>query len=290
MGKNVFLNGNIVDINKAVIPVTDRGFLYGDGIFETLRVYDGFPFQLKAHLKRLAFSAQQLGIVLPSLEEIESNLKKLICSNGTKDGVLRITVSRGASKQRSLVEEDLKSNILIQTFDLPQIPESNYSRGVNALSIEDNRGEICHFKSTNLLPNIVTKKLALQKNCFEAIMVSKRGFVTEGTTSNVFGVIDGNLITPPVGKKVLNGVTRQVIIKIADQYGIRVHEDALMGNELSIVSELFVTNSVIEIMPVTFINDNMISDGHAGKITTRLLNGYRTVINSWLKTQKQTVV
>lgn len=288
MGTNVILNGKLSDINKAVIPVTDRGFLYGDGVFETLRIYDGFPFQLKAHLNRLDFSAKQLDIALGDKEEIQKQIKRLTDSNNIKDGIARITVTRGTSKQRALLEEGLQPNILIQTHELPEYPESIYKRGVNIITIEDNRSELCHIKHTNLLPNMFSKKQAGANKAFEAVLISKRGFVTEGATSNVFGLIDDTLITPPPSKKVLNGITRQVVIKIAHEFGFRVEEDALMGHELSIVKELFITNSVIEVLPVTLVDGKMVGDGHVGQTTSKLMNGYKTVVNNWLKTLKVT--
>ena len=289
MGTHVFLNGIILPFEKAVIPITDRGFLYGDAVFETVRAYDGFPFQLKAHLNRLGFSATQLDIKLEDLSSIETAIKNLLEKNELKDGVLRITVSRGISNKRALLEDITEPTVLIQTEELPEIPESYYSEGVKAVTMTDNRNELCHLKNTNLLPSIIGKKNAYRKNAYEAIMISKRGFVTEGTTSNVFGVIDGTLITPPAGNKVLNGITRQVIIKIARELSIRIEEDALMGNELSIVSELFITNSVIEILPVTSVDDNKISSKTVGEITKKLHSGYRTVIKNWLSNLKTPV-
>ena len=139
MGTNVFLNGKITDIKDAVIPVTDRGFLYGDGVFETVRIYNGHPFQLQYHLKRLQFGANQLDINLPEKDEIEKSCQQLIKQNDSDNSVLRITVSRGTTSKRALVEDGLEPNILIQINDLLDLLESFYKEVARDITTEGER-------------------------------------------------------------------------------------------------------------------------------------------------------
>lgn len=283
MGSNVYLNGEILPIEKAQISVADRGFLYGDGLSEAIRFYKRAPFMLKSHLNRLQQSAADLGISLASNEELKQATFKVIAANDIDEGSLRLTVTRGNSIAKSLYEEIEKPNILISIspLDLEQIARCH--SGVKAISGEDVRSAISNHKNTSMLASVISYKQVLEKNAFDMIQITRRGFVTEGLRTNVFVVLDGILLTPPVSKRVLVGVTRQTVINIAQRNGIKVEEDAIVGQDLQGAEEIFLTNSLREVVPVTSLNNQPIASGQIGPITSQIQKAYRLLIENWLQ-------
>lgn len=284
MGEIVYLNGSLVPIESAFISINDRGFLYGDGVFETLPAYKKIPFRLNAHIERLYKSLKDLKINFSmSPEELRKAVFQVIRANDYDDAVVRITVTRGNSKRRNLNEDILTPNIIIKVSKyLPQ-PQNLYNQGVDTVIVEDIRGVYCNYKSLNFLPNIIAKESATANGAFEAIMVTRRGFVTEGATSNVFAVIDNIIITPPADKKVLDGTTRRAVIELAKGLEKRVEEDALIKQDLFAAGEIFLTSSLMGIMPVTKINKTPVGDGQVGSVTNQLQQTYRRFVDSWIE-------
>ncbi|RJQ31775.1 MAG: branched-chain amino acid aminotransferase [Actinobacteria bacterium] len=283
MGEVVYLNGRIVPKDQALVSIDDRGFMYGDGVFETLRTYQKVPFRLGAHLNRLLDSLKALDIELSlTPQEIQKAVLETLRANDFDEAVIKITVTRGNSSKRGLFESGIKSNVIITASQLEPYSTDFYSRGVKVITVEDQRGGICNHKSLNYLPNVLARRSAEESQAFEAVMVTRRGFVTEGSVSNVFAVLDDIIMTPPADKKVLAGTTRQVVLELAKGLGFRLEEDALIKQDLFAASEVFLTNSLMEIMPVSQVDDSSIGDGRPGRLTSSLLENYRRFVDSWL--------
>ncbi len=283
MGANVYLNGQILPAESAKIGINDRGFLFGDGLIESFRTYKQAPFMLKSHLNRLEQSAKAVGINLPDIEELKQATYKVIESNNIAEGKIRITVTRGNSVNNALYEDVASPNILITVEDLNAGGNfSSEQAGVKAISGEDKRSLVSEHKNSSMLASIVSYRQALERGAFDMIQITRRGFVTEGLRSNVFIVLDGILLTPPVSKRVLPGITRQIVINMAQRNGIKVEEDAIVGQDLPDAEEIFLTNSIREIVPITTLNNAPIASGQVGKITNTLQKGYKMLVNSWL--------
>ncbi len=285
MGENVYLNGDIISKNEASIPITDRGFLYGDALIETLRTYKRAPFMLQSHLNRLTDSADELGIKIGrSQKELKEAVYDVVKANNIEEAIIRITLTRGNSVKRSLFENLEQSNLLITIapIDLEAVNET--CEGASAITGLDKRGMLSSHKSTSMLPSIIAFKQAQENGAFDMIQISKRGFVSEASRANVFVVLDGILLTPMTGDQVLSGITRKVVIEVAQRNGIKAEEDAIVAQDLSSTEEIFLTNSLYEIVPITSLDNKPIASGEVGPITKRLQNGYRMLVENWLET------
>jgi D-amino acid aminotransferase len=279
MGKTAYLNGRLVPSEEACVSVLDRGFLYGDGLFETMRTYNGTPFLVGTHIDRLLWGAAKIGLELKvSKDELKKAVYDTVKANGFGDAVIRLTVTRGIAAERLKVSPDMKPTIVITCDELKDIAASHYDRGVDVISVTDTRSDLALIKSLNYLPNALAKHEADKKGAFEAVFVTKKGFVTEGATSNVFAVLDGILITPPLVEKVLPGITREVVKTLATKEDIRFNEDAIIVDEIKDAEEVFITNQMIEIVPVRSFDGDAIGNDCPGHITDRISNAYRRFI------------
>lgn len=283
MGNNVYLNGQILPIEKAKISVNDRGFLYGDALIETLRTYKSVPFMLKSHLSRLLESAQILDFKIGALEEYKDAVYNLIRANGIEEAVIRITLTRGDSQERNLVEIPDRPNLLISMMPLDTEEIARSQSGVLAISGEDRRSTYSKYKTSSMMPSIMAYKQAKDNGAFDIIQIIPRGFVTEASRCNVFVIIDGMILTPPVDNRVLPGVTRKLVIDIAKRNNLKVEEDAVMGQDLATAEEIFLTNSLYEVVPVISLNNKPIADGQKGPITQQIQKAYRTLVDAWLE-------
>ena len=284
MGKNVYLNGKIIPADEAKISVNDRGFLYGDALFETLRSYKKAPFMLKSHLTRLLESAQEIGFSMNiDAEAIKKAVYEVVEANDIEDGSLRITLTRGDSEKRALYEQLEQPNLLVTLTSLNTDDINSAGTGVKAISGSDKRSAVSNHKNNSMLASVMSYKEAMEKNAFDMIQITKRGFVTEGTRSNVFIVLDGILLTPPSDNYVLPGITRKVVLNIAQKNGIKVEEDAIVGQDLPHAEEMFLTNSLYEIVPVTSFNEEPIANGSKGEITQKVQNAYKMLVDHWLE-------
>ena len=283
MGENVYLNGKILPANNAKISIHDRGFLYGDGLIETLRIYKKAPFMLKSHLNRLMESASQIGYGAGiDTDSIKKAVLEVIKANTVDNGSIRITLTRGNSEKRALYESLDQPNVLITITDSNSDEIEKVQQGVKAISGSDKRGMISNYKNNSMLASVLSYKEAVDKDAFDIIQITKKGFVTEGTRSNVFMVLDGILLTPPIDSNVLPGITRKVVLNIAQKNDVKVEEDAIVGQDLQQAEEIFLTNSLFEVIPVTSLNESSVATGAVGDITQKIQTGYKMLVSSWL--------
>ncbi len=283
----VYLNDKFVPQEEAVVSVFDHGFLYGDGVYETLRAYRGWVFQFAEHLARLERSASRIQLHLPvSRERLAGLVRESLSRNQLQEAYLRITVSRGAG-EIGLDPALCKSpTLVIITRPFQPYPESLYTEGVSVIVAKTRRNlpEALppQVKSLNFLNNILAKMEAKAAGAHEALMLNHRGDVTEGTTSNIFAVQGGRLRTPSVECGILEGITRGLVLQLASELGIPSEETRLTVEDLLRAEECFLTNTTQEVLPVTQVNGTRIGNGRPGEITRRLHASFRACLDRFL--------
>ncbi|MGG3914949.1 D-amino-acid transaminase [Rossellomorea vietnamensis] len=266
----VFVNGELIDRDKAKVDIEDRGYQFGDGIYEVIRVYDGNTFTMKEHMERLYQSAEKMKLSIPYEEaDFTSKLLHLIDLNGVKDGIVYLQVTRGVSvRQHHFPSEDVVGSVVAYTKDFP-VPAHQMQQGVTAKLVEDIRWLRCDIKSLNLLGNLLAKQEAASEGHFEAIL-HRGGTVTEGSSSNAFMVKNRVIYTHPVTNLILNGITRRVIEDLCSKNGISFQEETFSVSELMAADEVFIASTTSEVMPVVAIDGQEIGEGTPGAVTRRL--------------------
>lgn len=267
MTDNVYLNGEYLPIQTAKISVLDRGFLFGDGVYEVIPVYKGRIFRVQEHLKRLAASLANIRLANPFSDEQWLAIFQPFLDD-SKDQSLYLQITRGvAAKRDHAFPEHVQPTVFVMCSDIK--PFAGKFMGIKAISLTDTRWHLCHIKAITLLANILLRQEALDADCAEAILV-KDGLVTEGAASNVFAVIDGQLVTPLNNGAILAGITRDVILELASAQGIPTSERDLTLAELRHASEVWVTSSTREIIPVIELDGKQIGTGMPGLLFQQL--------------------
>lgn len=276
MKLKIYLNGKFVTQEKAVISIFDHGFLYGDAVFETLRVYEGELFKPELHIQRLYRSADAIKLKLPETKNgFLRILEKTIRVNKLKEALVRLTITRGAGKIGLL--PSLCKSPAVLVIPTPFIPYSKLHRK-NGVSIITSRyrkstraGLPSNVKSGNYLLAVLAKEEAHTRKAFDAVYLDERGNITEGTTSNIFIVTKSSvLMTPPLASPILQGVTRRTILEIAKKYGLRAVEKHIPLSLALNAKEAFLANTSMEIMPVTRWDGKKIGNGKPGALTQKL--------------------
>lgn len=259
----VYLNGQYLPLSEAKISVMDRGFLFGDAIYEVIPSYSGKLFHFRRHIERLENSLSSIRLENPySREQWQEILTSLL--DGSQDQSVYVQVTRGVAGKR---DHAFPEHAVPTVFAMasPIVPFSNLEAGVKAMSIEDSRWQLCNVKATALLANILLRQQAIEQGCVEAILV-RDGYVTEGAASNIFAIIDGVLITPPKGHEILPGVTRDVILELARENDIPCSEDIISLDALQMADEIWLTSSTREIVPVVQLDGTTVANGKPGPI------------------------
>jgi branched-chain amino acid aminotransferase len=274
-----YINGKIVTLEKASLPVLDRGFLYGDGVFESLRTYDKKPFQLEGHLKRLISSAKLIRIrKLPTVAELKSAVLKTVAANNFPESYIKIIITRGDIKGHGLDPQNVASKPRIIVLVEPQspLPKKIIEQGWKAIisSIVKPDVPTSRIKSLNYTNSILAKIEAKKYAANEAFLLDSKGNLAEGTISNVFIIKNGVIITPPREAPILPGLTRNLAIKLARQSAFKVVEKLITPKDLYTADECFITFSGAGIIPITRIWKRKLSSGRCGYITASLINLY----------------
>ncbi len=274
----VYLNGEYLPLSEAKVSVLDRGFLFGDGVYEVIPSYTGNLFRLKDHIARLQTSLERIRLELSySLEKWLEILFPLLDKG--KDQFIYLQITRGVAPKRDhAFPKNPQPTIFASCSDIQ--PVSDLELGVKALTMEDNRWEMCNVKATTLLANILLKQEAIEQGAAEAIL-HKQGGVTEGATSNLFAVINNVLTTPKKSTDILPGITRQVVLELAKNNDIPVNEKTISLEELKLASEIWITSSTKEIVPVVQLDSKRIGDGRSGIMwhkMNQLFQDYKRVL------------
>jgi D-alanine transaminase len=279
MKQVLFLNGRFMPLSKGCIKVEDRGFQFADGVYDVLRVYNGRMFRAKEHLARLEEGAREIGIETSSWRnKMERILKKLIQRSGAKELALYIQITRGAAPRTHGIPKAIRPTVLAYTMPVnPDWPRQR-REGVCAVSMLDDRWGRCNLKTIALLANVLAREEARRRGAEEPIFVSARGTVYEGGSSNVYCIHERQLSTPPVGPKVLPGVTRQVVLEIAREIGLRVSESPRNLKFFKSADEAFLTSSTREIIPIVRIDERAVGSGKPGSWTRKLQKQFQEVV------------
>lgn len=283
----IYLNDRFVPKDEAVVSVFDHGYLYGDGVFETMRTYQGKVLLLTNHLARLERSASALGISLPvSCERLADLVREALTRNQLQEAYLRMTVSRGPGEIGLDPALCKAPTLVIIAKPFQPYPDSFYTHGVSVMIAKTRRNSPeaipPHAKSLNYLNNILANMEAKTAGAHEALLLNHRNEVTEGTTSNVFVVREGRLRTPAIDCGILAGLTRGVILKLARDRGIETDEVRLTANDLYDADECFLTSTTQEVLPVTRVDGKMIGTGRPGELTRRLHASFRAGLDRFL--------
>ncbi|OGX41563.1 MAG: branched-chain-amino-acid transaminase [Omnitrophica WOR_2 bacterium RIFCSPLOWO2_12_FULL_51_24] len=279
MGLKIYIDGKFYQKEDAKVSVFDHGLLYGDGVFEGIRTYDGLIFKLKEHIDRLYQSAHAIMLDIPiSKDEMVGAIKKTLRENDMKDAYIRLLVTRGIGDLGLDPRKCGRPTVVIITDKIKLYPQELYGKGLEIVTISTQRN--IHqavnpqIKSLNYLNNILAKVEAINAGVEEAVMLNSEGYVAECTGDNIFIVKDGSLLTPPIHSGVLRGITRGAVIDIARLKEIPVHEEVLTRYDLFNSDEMFLTGTAAEIIPVVRMDRRKIGDGKPGKMTLKLIGEF----------------
>jgi branched-chain amino acid aminotransferase group I len=279
MEQIVYLSGSLVPRSEARISSFDFGFLYGYALFESMRSYSGKVFRLEQHLDRLKRSSETIGLNLPEVD-IQKAIYGTLEANSLADARIRLTVSLGEGEATPEPSTCKNPTLFITANSYTPLSEAVYSKGFKALVSPIRRNStspLSQVKSANYLDMMLVKTQAKNAGADEALLLNEKGYVSEGSTSNVFVVSKGKLITPSIDSGILPGVTREVVLEMASTFGIGLEESSVELDELYKADEAFLTNSVIEIMPLVEVDGKHIGSG-IGNLTNKLMSVYKALV------------
>lgn len=278
LARLVDINGHIVPSEQALVSAWDHGLLYGDGVYETLRTYDGVPFLLDRHLARLRRSADRIRIPFEALpvDAAEEVSRTLLAAQGNEESLIRILVTRGPGPLGYAPELCPRPSLLVYVLEFSPPSEAVRSAGIKAALVEVRRNPKRaldpEIKSNNLLNNILAGQQAHARGAEEGILLNLDGHVAECTTSNIFAVRGGRVLTPPVSAGILEGLTREFLLETAARHAIPCAEETILPEELLGADEVFLTSTTREVMPVVRIDETVVGAGVPGPVTRRLMD------------------
>ncbi len=281
----IYIDGQFYDKNEAKISVFDHGMLYGDGVFEGIRFYNGKVFRLKEHVKRLYDSAKAICLNIPvTPEEMTEALLETIRQNELKDGYVRLVVTRGVGDLGLNPLLCPKASVVIIAAKITLYPEEMYKNGLSVITCATRR--ISHgalspmVKSLNYLNNVLAKIEAQQAGAGEGLMLNEQGYVAECTGDNIFTMKDGVLQTPPISSGALAGITREVVLEIAQREKITVTEPNMTRYDIYTADECFLTGTAAEVIPVVKLDTRVIGTGKPGPVTLGLIEKFHQLTAS----------
>lgn len=283
----VNIDGRVVGREHAVVSVFDHGFLYGEGVYEVLRTYDGEPFHFDRHMRRMRASAGMLHLDVPlTNHEMEGRIRETMTVAGLgtdgNEAYIRIMVTRGVGEITYEPSACPMPTVVIITKPHAEVPESVYTSGVRVSLVgvvRNHPGSVNPIiKSNNLLNNALGNQEALRRGSFEGIMRNYRGEISECTQSNFFIVKNGIVLTPPLEAGLLAGITRELLFELAQETGVPMREQVLHDPDLFAADEAFLTSTTREVVPVVRVDDRVIGTGRPGEITLKLLERFRASV------------
>ncbi len=276
----VYLNGQYIPRQQASIDVDDRGFLFADGVYEVIHSYEGHLFQMDAHLQRMEHGLRSLHIAIDDIQAVREVAERLIAENGLTSGeaTVYIQITRG-SAPRTHRFPPAGTPPTVYVAAQKYIPQRDQAEeGIAVILVPDPRWARCDIKSVALLPNVLARQRAIEAGVADAIFV-RDGVALEGTSSNFFGVFNGEVVTAPKTNYILPGITRDVVIGLCAKIGVPVQETPILEHQLSEAEELFLTSTISEIRPIVRVNDHPVGTGAPGPVTRRIQQAFRDLIS-----------
>lgn len=272
----VYINGEYLPQSQAKVSVLDRGFLFGDGVYEVIPVFSGKPLRLNQHLERLQRSMNRVLLKNPlTQEQWQKIFQILLDSNPGNDRSIYLQVTRGAAPMRDLsISVDIEPTVFVMVNDIKPVDFTGLENGIEAVTVDDFRWRACDIKSISLIANVMIRLRANELNVMDAVMV-RDGLVTEGTASNIFVVHHGIISTPPKSDCLLPGITRDLVIELALANGFKLEERDIQQDELETADEIWLTSSTREIAPVVKLDNHVIGDGVAGEYWKTIIALYQ---------------
>ncbi|MEW6118330.1 MAG: branched-chain-amino-acid transaminase [Nitrospirota bacterium] len=282
----IYINGHYYSKDEAKISVFDHGLLYGDGVFEGLRIYHGKVFKLREHIDRLYRSARAIALDIPLAElEVEQAVLDTVAANQKTEGYIRLIVTRGVGPLGLDPSTCEKASIIIIAGDIQLYPKEHYEKGIKVITAATRRVSPDaldpRIKTLNYLNNIMAKIEARRAGCLEAVMLNSEGFLAECTADNIFIVKNSELLIPAPFHGALDGITMRTVIELAASLGIRTLETTLTRYDLYNADECFLTGTGAEIIPITDIDSRRIGSGRPGTITTKLIAAFKDFVAQW---------
>jgi len=268
--RTVFLNGEYLPADQAHVSVLDRGFLLGDGVYEVIPVYQGLPFCLNEHLQRLQRSLDGVRMANPySIEQWSEIIARLVRDNEGENQAVYLQVTRGVAPRDHVFPEGVEPTAFVMTNPIKPLPEWYKQDGIKAITVKDIRWAQCDIKAITLLPNSLLRQQAQDAGAQEAILI-RDGYMTEGSASNSYAVLDGVIYTAPKDEKVLPGITRDVVLELARSAGVSYREQAVSAEQLKQADEIWISSSTRELLPVTTLDDMPVGSGKPGPVWQQL--------------------
>ncbi len=286
MGSFASVNGHIVPLDEARVPVLDNGFVFGDSVYEVLRTYGGRPFESGRHLRRMRASADRLGIAIPASDtELLARVRALLARAGKVESYVRIVVTRGVGDSSYDFDAVVGPTVVMIQKPLLTLPERQYAEGIRVSAVDVRRNSTQSLdpaiKSSNLLNNILALRQARARGAVEPVLLNLDGFVAEGASTNVFVVENGTLRTPPLSAGILAGITREVVLELASSLDIPLREEPLELAELLGADEAFLSSTTKEVLPIRQVDESLIADGRPGRVTRKLMDAFRAYAHSF---------
>jgi len=280
MPEVIYLNGRIVPREEAVISIDDRGFLFGDAIYEVIRSYDGRLWAFERHMQRLAGSLAAIDMAYVDVEAIGKAIRETYTASEIPDALVYLQVTRGVAPRSHAYTRDLKPTVLITVRDIIGGMAEVSPDGMTAVTKPDLRWRRCDVKSTNLLPNILAKTQAHEEGAYEAILVHPDGYVTEGSSTSVFWVREGEVCTVPLGPEVLPSISRGIVVEILQDEGLPLVEEHIPLAEFRKVDEIFLASTTPEVCPIITLDGEPVGTVRAGPLTLRLRAAFRARVEA----------
>lgn len=281
------LNGEQMPLAETKIPAQDRGFLLGDAIYEVLRVYAGRPWLVDEHWRRLAAGLEAVRIQGVDFDRLRARMLKTIAAGPFQEATVYIQITRGVAPRSHIFPTALVPLEFLYVKEFHDPYAEMRREGGAVITLPDIRWERCDIKSTNLLPNVLASQAAKEAGCLEALFYLPDGTLTEGTHTSFFGVLAGTLLTAPPSPSILPGITRSLVLKLAAGAWIPVSEHVLKREDLTRVTELFLTGTTSEVLPVVRVDGKPIAGGRPGAVTRRLQEAYQEAVREFVSRKGQ---
>jgi D-alanine transaminase len=271
MTRFAYVNGDVAPVDEATVGIRDRGFLFGDGVYDVVRIIDGEMFRLGRHLDRLRTNAQQLELeAIPTADRLREIARHLVDRSDLDDGKLYVQLTRGSGPRQSSFPDASSATVVAYVDKLRRGADQLRSSGASIILVPEIRWKHCNIKSTNLLPKVLMSQRASRSDCYEAVFISDQDAVWEGTSTNLFVVDGGTLRTTDHPSRVLPGLTRREVIEIAAEQELTVELSTVFVDDLYAADEVFLTGTLTEVLGVTEIDGTTVGGGDVGPVTRQL--------------------